>query len=1239
MKRVFVLLSCLGTALGQCSVDMPYAGMAYLTPLQLSLYKLTDPCSVICKPGYFGDFCDPIPDVSSIPRGPWNVPGYYTSGAGKVRDMALSLTNQYSIVSFTNSDSTLVGLFKNQLATSTINLISLSSQTVTPILSVPYMDALQVRYGKIFVAKSADPSKGPFDISVVSGPPYTLVPFMAISLRASRIEIFQDKGMSTAFVFSTSNPTLYQLRACYPNGVCDLWFTTTNSPISAMACGMDCPNSVFVSWKDAIYKVSSTTSTQIVSSPPLINCMASSPFFNTLIYRTGTSVLQLSLGAKGTNLGYPVMQGVSDTGLLACSLDISDSNVLIMLVENGLIRMAEAVQRPCPDWQTSKAVVSTSVSACSPCPAAPANGHLVPGSSTCAWRCLVGFRQLGSQCVALPNQPCPKYFYDVGSGCLPSGMPWAPGGSYRVRIEASPIAQARPPFTNEPGYVYAAGVVIPPYVLSIGERVTYAGMSQNLYVTNTDSTAWRVMTVQISRKTVARCGFNSNNHFYYLTQQGDVLWVGFFIRTGEDQKTQQHCLWGLDTSKTATNFTQAAPISAYWSAKGPICSASGDGAGSVYLIQCGTNYISKAPAGGGDVVAVAGQSTAGYLDGGAGLPLFRSPSSLVYYNQRLFVTDTGNCVLREVDLLRGKVSTVAGMQGVCERMDGGVGITTAGLAYPVNLTLTSYPGFFLFMDKGVSENRYTIRQYHADSGSVITIQTSIIQGVTSLASLGDRIYAQSQSTGDYYKAFAATLPCPTGSISNQGGATSADACTTCSPGSYANGSLCLPCSSTVCTGVGQRVLSCQGASDAQCGACANKPEGSVYTGPAEVYDGYVECPWVYVPPCPIGFYANGTVCAKCPAWSTSPAGSTSIAQCLCRTPGAMLAGSCVILSPYNTSLPNQCAALTDCASTTMPEFPFPLIPTCTSPALDSYEGVCVCLPGEYISQVYPKVCRPCPHYLYSPDGITCLRCPPYAVPTLDKTGCRCFAGAQDASVSSQTLQCVCGPGHGFSVVGCVECPVNTISPGSLVLSPTPWLQSKECTPCPAGTYSGTGQAQCESCPGWQYREDGMQACSDCPSGQYALEPSNGASCTACVDNCGGRKRTPCPTDPALYVCTDCPAIRANASYSGADDCATSCWDGYYELDLQCAPCSLFTTLSCPPGNFLRPCGGFYDSECLPCVNASKPDFYSKWHESGVEPSRSCTWECVDGYQAKEIAPGLWECSNAQEWSVWDIFTV
>jgi hypothetical protein len=97
-----------------------------------------------------------VQNVSSVPQGPWNVAGYYTSAAGGLKKMGLSLTNSYSSVSFTGSENTLVGLFNNQLASFRVNLILLSSQTVATILAMQYLDALQVTYRMIFCGQGSE---------------------------------------------------------------------------------------------------------------------------------------------------------------------------------------------------------------------------------------------------------------------------------------------------------------------------------------------------------------------------------------------------------------------------------------------------------------------------------------------------------------------------------------------------------------------------------------------------------------------------------------------------------------------------------------------------------------------------------------------------------------------------------------------------------------------------------------------------------------------------------------------------------------------------------------------------------------------------------------------------------------------------------------------------------------------------------------------------------------------------
>ena len=94
------------------------------------------------------------------------------------------------------------------------------------------------------------------------------------------------------------------------------------------------------------------------------------------------------------------------------------------------------------------------------------------------------------------------------------------------------------------------------------------------------------------------------------------------------------------------------------------------------------------------VSLMAGGVTPGYQDGSLLASAFYGPSTIVYYNSVLYVADNNNCVIRQVDILRQTVSTVAG-SGVCARSDGAPGATV----YPANLTYSAFSDFLLLMDQ------------------------------------------------------------------------------------------------------------------------------------------------------------------------------------------------------------------------------------------------------------------------------------------------------------------------------------------------------------------------------------------------------------------------------------------------------------------------------------------------------------------------------------------------------------
>lgn len=1253
MRGAVVTLLCLlpfpfSATAQTCTAAMPYVNMQYLTPSQLARYQLTDPCSITCQAGYFGDFCEPNTKYSEIRQGPWNSKGYYTVGEGVLKAMTIDVSSLTQI-SYTSSDNTLVGIYNQLVGRSALVLVSLTGRTTRTVLTPPSgggIDALQVRYGRIFVARSLTAS-GPFDVSVLTGDlqtgPYIPVLFMPIAHRASMIEIFQDKGMNTTFIYTLSNNVM----ACTPDQACRQWYS--GSGVTGMVCGIDCPFSIYISVSQSILKLTdnggSVSSSPLITHTTNINCLASVPGLNTLLYRVDAHVRQYSSTATKTTT-YDALLTLSAPTRSVCSLDVSESNAQIILVENGAINTLEALQQPCDYQSTSPAVVSTSQSACVPCPPPPANAYLVVGSTTCQWQCYQGYSRMISQCVASIPPPCPARHIPMDGVCIPAKMPWVASGRFVSAVSDSPTRL----MTN--GIASATF----PVKVTAGGGLSFLATGQSLYVSATFGGSWQSFTPTLPTTSSSQCSYNLNNRYTLLGYQDTILFVGFTLR---GITPIQHCLWALNASTLVATRSLSNPprLAQFWTLGGQLCSVALGAGGGVYFLFCNTHYILQSSLAGESLTVLAGQTRAGYVDGDAQSSWFSSPSSLVFHNQRLYVADTGNCVIREIDVVRSMTGVAAGEVGVCQRQDG----KDSGLRGPFLLTPTPFAGFFLFLDQSPDERSPVLRQFHAPTGWVQTIKASSLLKVASLLSFSDRIQlAYGEDSNSIYDIQASPTKCPEGTMSREGSALSESDCIACGSGYYSTGGDCVACSSPACNAAGQMLVICSGNNDSYCGRCTNKPSGQLsnYTGPASSYDSGSDCPWVYLPPCPIATYSasvsgvfavnrTATVCVNCPPWSTtSLSGRTSVRQCSCLGGGTLgTDNTCTVPSPF-TVFPFVCPPLTSCSVPSYGVFPFPLQTTCSASIMDTPFGVCRCQPGEYIAQIYPKKCETCPAHLYSPVGESCVRCPPYGEPSLDRSACRCAAGTVDVDLAEDTLQCVCGQGKGFDVQrGCYTCAVNQYTPEILTLGPNPWTQSKECMECSLGTWAAPGDTECSPCPTGTFRDATVQQCTQCPAGQYATDPTTRESCTDCSIECGGRKQTPCPTDAGLFVCVDCPPVRANAAPNGLDNCATACAEGFFERDNECVGCTQFDDTTCPAGNILIPCGVYSDSACAPCANASMPLYYAQYVASGMgSPSTSCAWECIQGYTAKSSAwigdgNDIWICAKEKAWSLFDLFTV
>lgn len=1206
---IILLISGINQINSACSIFIQSENIKYLEPSQLLQYNITDPCTTTCKDGYYGDFCQDLSKYSSLPMGPWNQAGYYTAG-GILRSMTIDVSTINSI-QYTQKDSVLVGISNGGRISSIIHEISLYARTVTPILlPTPSgtLDAVLVRKKVVYVARTVQVlSTRTYELAVISAP-LQAQKLMAITTQAVLIEVCADKGTLTAFVYGES-----KVNACYPNGVCTTWALI--STISGMIGGADCKNTLYASSYGDLIKITSAGPTMLKSTGTTIYCLTGLPELNVLLYKSKNNMWQVNLGT-GAVSSLPL--GVTQTQEVVCSTDVSEQSNQILIVQNGVISTLEAVQEPCAFGQTSPALLSNSTAQCTACPPPPSNSYHIEGSVDCGWACLQGFWLLGSKCVAPVVPPCPANYKAGVGGCVPSVLPWADQGRYVITAG----------YSNPLSFP----VVTPVYLLTSDGSTLIHAIPGQFRVSRNEGGSWTALTFAPYADT--NCPYSAQNSYYYLSSRQGVLWVAFTTQRSEGT---QHCLWQVNRlESTQLKVNQSWPLSSQ------LCSATGEG-GAVYAILCGHNYVSYAEPS-TPLSPIIGNPVTGYIDGVFQAARLSGPSSLVAYDSRLYIADTGNCVIREVDLVRSVIGTVSGLHGTCQRADG----VLATLVYPTSLVYTPYPGFFLFADKYTTEQNAVIRQFHAPTSTVSTVRAMPLTYFTGLAASYTSIFVLAQRTYHIYNATWAY--CQAGTTSHIGSALDASGCVACPAFQYsdkATGS-CRQCSTPTCVLPGQLLIPCQLDADSYCGQCTNKPvTNTKYTGPSSTGD----CEWAYTPPCPIGYYNSTNLCSSCPKWSTSSAGSKSILACSCMGGGNWIydggVRSCVIPSPFIP--PAICHPVSDCQAYTEPITLFPVLPSCTPFDADSHTGVCPCQPGEYIQQIYPKVCTACPAGLYSPSGRGCKVCPYLTEPSIDRATCRCAAGTSDVALTQTEPQCACGPGKAFySTMGCIQCPENTYNP--LIQSYSTYTTTPmHCIQCPDGMISQAGAAQCETCPLGQFRLAPVPACQSCPAGAYAPDPA-ASTCVECSADCGGGREARCPTNSDLFMCSDCPEPRTNSAFNGGRDCATSCNTGFYELDGECVLCTEYYKTTCPEGSRLVECSSYADAGCIGCVNTSMPLNFAVWsyvpalggRQNG--PSSACGWECEMGYaparpQLPEGVEAAWECVKAGEWSVWDLFTL
>ena len=168
-----------------------------------------------------------------------------------------------------------------------------------------------------------------------------------------------------------------------------------------------------------------------------------------------------------------------------------------------------------------------------------------------------------------------------------------------------------------------------------------------------------------------------------------------------------------------------------------------DNHGNLFIADYGNNTIRAVNLASGIITTVAGTGVAGYSgDGGQATSAQLSTPGAVIADNRgdLFVADSGNNAIREINLASGVITTIAGAGTAGYSGDGGQA-TAATLKFPVDLILSTAGDLFI-----ADTNNSAIRAVNLASGAITTVAGNGVQDFS----------------GDGGQATAASLNCPQG---------------------------------------------------------------------------------------------------------------------------------------------------------------------------------------------------------------------------------------------------------------------------------------------------------------------------------------------------------------------------------------------------------------------------------------------------------------------------------------------
>ena len=398
----------------------------------------------------------------------------------------------------------------------------------------------------------------------------------------------------------------------------------------------------------------------------------------------------------------------------------------------------------------------------------------------------------------------------------------------------------------------------------------------------------------------------------------------------------------LDGQGTAAQFNQPAGVAV-------------DSGGNVYVADRGNKRIRKiTPA--GVVTTLAGDGTAGYLDGQGSAAQFNQPFGVaVDSSGNVYVADTLNNRIRKITST-GAVSTFAGSSSATAGSLDGQG-STAQFNGPFGIAINS--SGIVYIVEGISGTS-KIRKIELIPCSQPT-GTQYVTATCTDASNTVFSTPPNCTAGQFFSGFKAGSSTSTGSPG------------TCTPCSEPTGTQFV---TAICTSTANTVFS--NTPPPTCttgGILKNFSAGSSTT---------LGSLGVCSSPCNAGSYNNNGVCEPCPSGLFSVAGAL------------------------------VCSA------------------ACPVGTLAIIGSACMCPAGKW----------------YNISSLQCNTCPSGT-----------FYVGSGATSMSNCMSCGSGTYSGIGSPSCLQCPVGTSFSGSRGTS------SAVCTPCPAGQYSNiTGSSACSTCP-------------------------------------------------------------------------------------------------------------------------------------------------------------------------------